>query len=101
MSNNFAFSLQDLYIMGGRSFLVTGIPPIGCIPKQVGLSNPTGCRHSTNQMAAKYNEKLEPLLMRLKEDLPGANFVYAEIFFLTLSIINNPSPYGNYKPLFS
>lgn len=89
--------LQDLYDLGGRRFLVCGIGPLGCIPNQVGnfALNQSECFDPPNEMAAKYNEKLKPLLTQLKGDLPGANFVYGEIYFFTLNILNNPSQYGS------
>ncbi|KAJ4826611.1 hypothetical protein Tsubulata_038513 [Turnera subulata] len=73
--------VKELYKLGGRSMVIAGIPPIGCIPIQrtFNLKSPhdPSCLEDQNADSQCYNEKLERLLHKLKESLPNSRIAYA------------------------
>lgn len=80
-------------------FAVAGLPPIGCIPLQITLhhSFDRTCVEEENADSVAYNVKLQKLLLKLQQTLPGSKFVYMNSYDALSEILNNPSKYG--KPL--
>lgn len=93
-------SLQEIYDLGARLFFIAGIPPIGCIPQQIGNSNESRgeCIGSSNLLAQGFNYRLEDLLLESNAMLPGSSFIFWDNYKLTTKIINNYSAYGNSPP---
>ncbi|XP_020102051.1 GDSL esterase/lipase At2g31550-like [Ananas comosus] len=89
-------ALKELYKLGGRLFAVAGLPPIGCIPLQITLhhSFDRTCVEEENADSVAYNVKLQKLLLKLQQTLPGSKFVYMNSYDALSEILNNPSKYG-------
>ncbi|KAK8950700.1 GDSL esterase/lipase [Platanthera zijinensis] len=88
--------LTRLYYLDARKVVMGSIVPIGCIPYQTSLApvDETGCVSLPNQLAMKYNRRLRDLLSELNQLLPGANFLYANLYDLYMEIIENHQSYG-------
>lgn len=88
---------QELYGQGARRIGVLSMPPIGCVPSQrtVGGGIERGCSEICNQAARLFNSKLSSQIDSLNKKLPDARLVYLDIYNKLLSLIQNPSKYGN------
>lgn len=89
--------LTRLYNLDARKILVANVGPIGCIPYQratVLLHGADDCVSLPNQMALSFNSQLKDLIMELNADLPGATFVYANVYDIVADIIANYDSYG-------
>ncbi|KAK3022281.1 hypothetical protein RJ639_045388 [Escallonia herrerae] len=88
-------NLQDLYNLGCRTIVVSGLHPIGCLPIQMTtksiLRNCVGSQNSDSQL---YNDKLVNVLPRLQASLPGSRILYADVYKPLMDMINNPGKYG-------
>lgn len=83
--------------MGARKFAVLGTLPLGCLP---GARNIVGnlrktCSVFANQESAMFNKKLSANLNNLGRKLPGAKFVYVDMYNSLFNLINNPRASGN------
>ncbi|KAJ4971017.1 hypothetical protein NE237_004116 [Protea cynaroides] len=88
-------SLQDIYNLGARKFLVFNIAPIGCTPALLSVENITsGCVEDANQLVSLYNEGLTEMLQDLGTSLQGSTFVQAEFYASSYDVIQNLYKYG-------
>ncbi|XP_043693826.1 GDSL esterase/lipase 7-like isoform X1 [Telopea speciosissima] len=88
-------SLQDIYNLGARKFLVFNIGPIGCTPALVYSQNITsGCAENLNQLVSLYNEGLPNMLQELTASLNGSTFVLGEFYQASYDLNQNPYKYG-------
>eukprot|EP00249_Psilotum_nudum_P005586 c19037_g1_i1 orf=1-579(-) len=65
--------LTDIYELGARKLVVTGIGPIGCVPSQLaqrGLRSGGRCLTRINLIAINYNTALKAMLTELNQELP-------------------------------
>ncbi|CAF2045879.1 unnamed protein product [Brassica napus] len=88
--------LKSLYDTGARKFAVLGTLPLGCLP---GARDAAGnflkvCAYPANQWADTFNKKLAAKLNNLGTTLPGAKFVYVDMYNSLLDLINNPQASG-------
>ncbi|KAL9857462.1 GDSL esterase/lipase [Arabidopsis thaliana] len=88
--------LKSLYAMGARKFAVLGTLPLGCLPgaRHTGGNFGNICLVPINQVAAIFNQKLSAKLNNLHTILPGAKFVYVDMYNPLLNLINNPRASG-------
>ncbi|CAK9166410.1 unnamed protein product [Ilex paraguariensis] len=88
--------LTRLYKLDARKFVVGNVGPIGCIPyqKTINQLNEDQCVALPNKLALQYNGRLKDLLTALNENLPGATFIYANVYDLVLEVIKNYAKYG-------
>ncbi|QHO40775.1 GDSL esterase/lipase [Arachis hypogaea] len=96
MINHFRIQLTRLYEMDARKFVVSNVGPIGCIPYQRAINqlNEDECSDLANKLAVQYNGRLKDLLAELNDNLPGANFVLANVYDLVMELITNYAKYG-------
>ena len=90
--------LQELYGQGARRIGVLSVPAIGCVPAQrtLGGGIERECSEIINQGARLFNSKLSSQIDSLNTKLPNARLVYVDIYNTLLSLIQNPSKYGNH-----
>ncbi|XP_074310394.1 GDSL esterase/lipase At2g30310-like [Silene latifolia] len=90
--------IEELYELGCRTMIVTGLPPIGCLPIQMTtrFKKPSErmCLDEQNSVAMSYNEKLLELIPHAQASLPGARILYADIYTPFMDLINNSHDYG-------
>ncbi|XP_071723169.1 GDSL esterase/lipase EXL3-like [Rutidosis leptorrhynchoides] len=97
LTTSYAYTfLQELYGLGARKIGVLGAPPIGCVPSQRTLygSIERGCSDKENKFAVLFNSKLYSVIDRLNRHFSGSKFVYIDIYYSLLAIIQNPAHYG-------
>ncbi|KAM5568713.1 GDSL esterase/lipase [Rosa sericea] len=88
--------ITRLYNLGARKMVVVNVGPIGCIPyqREVNQADPESCAEFSNQLARSFNANLRTLVTELNKNLPGANFVYADVYSIVEDIIENYISYG-------
>ncbi|XP_051131217.1 GDSL esterase/lipase At2g31550-like [Andrographis paniculata] len=88
--------IKEVYRLGCRKIVVSGLPPIGCIPIQITAKSPIfrHCIHRQNADSVTYNKKLEKLLPRIEADLPGSKILYVDTYNSLTDMISNPKQYG-------
>lgn len=92
-------NLQELYHLGCRKMMISGLPPIGCLPIQMTAKSPIlrSCSRTENADAQSYNNKLQKLLQRIEAQLPGSKILYVDSYNPLMDMINNPQKYGNFS----
>ncbi|GFP97841.1 GDSL esterase/lipase at1g06990 [Phtheirospermum japonicum] len=87
--------VKELYYLGCRKMVVTGLPPIGCLPIQLTSKSPIlrTCIHKENADARSYNAKLERLLPRIEAELTGSKILYVDAYNPLMDMIVNPQNY--------
>ncbi|XP_059309748.1 GDSL esterase/lipase At1g58430-like [Lycium ferocissimum] len=90
------YFVKELYELGCREIIVTGLPPIGCLPIQMTLKSPlhSTCIDKENSDSQSYNKKLEELLPHIQAQLRGSKIFYADIYTPLSDLITNPHEYG-------
>ncbi|XP_073272703.1 GDSL esterase/lipase At2g31550-like [Primulina huaijiensis] len=88
--------VKELYHLGCRKMVVSGLPPVGCLPIQMTAKSPLlrSCIDIENKDAKSYNGKLKKLLPRIEVQLRGSKILYADIYSPIIHMINNPHKYG-------
>lgn len=88
---------KKLYGLGARKISAGGLPPMGCMPleRTTNMGSGSECVESFNIVAASFNDKLNGLVMKLNKQLPHANFVFSNPYFVLKKIVTKPSLYGN------
>ncbi|KAG6491842.1 hypothetical protein ZIOFF_046780 [Zingiber officinale] len=92
----FRSQLIRLYTLDARKIVVANVGPIGCIPYQKTLNGvkENECVGLPNELAVQYNGQLRDLLAELNDNLPGGQFVLANVYDLVLEVLTNPGKYG-------
>ncbi|KAL8469959.1 hypothetical protein ACS0TY_032720 [Phlomoides rotata] len=86
--------LKSIYGVGGRKFLIIGLSPIGCAPKQRHQIAANACNEEVNYWSKKYNEGLTQMLPELQSELKDFHYSYFDIYTLFLEFVQNPTTYG-------
>ncbi|CAI0439321.1 unnamed protein product [Linum tenue] len=77
-----------------KRMLITGLPPIGCLPIQKATRNSQSCVKQQNKDALSYNKKLKKLLPILQSELPRSRLIFGDIYKPFLEMIRFPKKYG-------
>ncbi|KAL0391646.1 UNVERIFIED_CONTAM: GDSL esterase/lipase [Sesamum radiatum] len=94
---DYSRQLTELYNLGARKLIVTGVGQIGCIPYQLARYNGSGsrCNEEINSAIVLFNTALKRLVDRFnKGQLPGAKFVYLDSFQSSQDLVRNARTYG-------
>ncbi|KAI3444459.1 hypothetical protein Pfo_001124 [Paulownia fortunei] len=96
-----ASTIKEIYALGGRTFLVLNLAPIGCYPAfLVELPHNSsdidlfGCMISYNNAVVDYNSMLKEALRQTRTDIPDANIIYADIHSVMLELFQHPTSHG-------
>ncbi|KAF2315239.1 hypothetical protein GH714_038549 [Hevea brasiliensis] len=94
-------TLKELYALGGRTFLVLNLAPVGCYPSLlVGLPHNSsdidkfGCLIPYNSAVVDYNNMLQQALNESRKELPNASLVYVDIHAVLLKLFQHPTSHG-------
>ncbi|XP_077252179.1 GDSL-like Lipase/Acylhydrolase superfamily protein [Tasmannia lanceolata] len=93
LMNCLAKDIEDMQRLGGRRFVVVGVPPMGCLPLIKTLNDATDCADNLNQVSITFNSKLKAKLITLKK-LLGVKICYADCFGPLLDAMKQPMKYG-------
>nr|XP_009770267.1 PREDICTED: GDSL esterase/lipase At1g33811 isoform X2 [Nicotiana sylvestris] len=88
--------LSELYNLGARKVVVTGVGQIGCIPYELARydGNDSRCNEEINNAILLFNSGLKKLVVRFNKVLPGAKFVFLDSFESTKDLVVNAKTYG-------
>lgn len=96
-----AGSIKELHALGGRTFLVLNLAPIGCYPSfLVELPHNSsdideyGCLISYNNAVVDYNNMLKEALRQTRQELPDASVIYVDTHAVLLELFRHPSSHG-------
>lgn len=89
---------KDLYQLGARKIVLTGLPPMGCLPLERTTNffggNGDQCIKYYNIVALNFNGKLNRLVQKLNGELSGIRVVFSNPYNILLQIIQKPSAFG-------
>lgn len=95
---DYSRQLTDLYRLGARKVIVTGIGRIGCIPYELARFNGTQqsrCNEDKNYVINLFNSGLRQLVDTFNSgQLQGAKFVYFDTFKASKDLTVNRRSYG-------
>ncbi|CAD6271878.1 unnamed protein product [Miscanthus lutarioriparius] len=88
--------IQSLYNLGARNFMVSGLPPVGCLPvtRSLNLASGGGCVANQNAAAERYNAALQQMLTKLEAASPGATLAYVDVYTPLMDMVTQPQKYG-------
>ncbi|KDP28531.1 hypothetical protein JCGZ_14302 [Jatropha curcas] len=94
-------TIKELYALGGRTFLVLNLAPVGCYPALLaGLPKNTsdidrfGCLISYNNAVVDYNNMLKQALSEARVALRNASLINVDINALMLQLFQRPTSHG-------
>ena len=88
--NNITNSIEALYNVGARNFLIPNLPSLGITP----LATFTGTSEMLNQLTDEHNQKLELAIAQLEQFLSEATITLLDVNSILDEIIDNPSQFG-------
>ncbi|XP_016439663.2 GDSL esterase/lipase At4g01130-like [Nicotiana tabacum] len=96
-----ASTIKEIHALGGRTFWVLNLAPIGCYPAfLVELPHNTsdidqfGCLISYNNAVVDYNNMLKAALAKTRKEIGDANVVYVDTHAVLLDLFQHPTSYG-------
>ncbi|XP_022897366.1 GDSL esterase/lipase At4g01130-like [Olea europaea var. sylvestris] len=94
-------TIKELYSLGGRTFLVLNLAPVGCYPRFLAEQSQggsdvdaSGCKVSYNNAVNEYNNMLKYALQQTRKDLSGANVIYVNTNAALLDLYQIPKSHG-------
>ncbi len=82
--------ITDLYLDGGRHFLVPNLPPLGKIPSKVGGPD----ENNLNTLSLSFNQDLSMKLDNLVQTLAGIQIFTVDFHSKFLEILADPGTFG-------
>ncbi|XP_010427723.1 PREDICTED: GDSL esterase/lipase At4g01130-like [Camelina sativa] len=96
-----AGTIKEIYGIGGRTFLVLNLAPVGCYPAiltgythTVSDLDKFGCLISVNNAVKYYNELLNKTLSETRAELKNATVIYLDTHKILLDLFQHPKSYG-------
>ncbi|KAJ7962514.1 GDSL esterase/lipase [Quillaja saponaria] len=96
-----AGTIKELYGLGGRTFMVLNLAPVGCYPAfLVELPHSSsdldefGCMTSYNNAVVDYNNLLKQTLSQTSKDLSDASVIYVDAHSILLDLFQHPTSHG-------
>ncbi|KAF8050293.1 hypothetical protein N665_2004s0010 [Sinapis alba] len=96
-----AGTIKEIYGIGGRTFLVLNLAPVGCYPAILTGYNHTisdldkfGCLIPVNNAVKYYNTLLEKALSKTRTELKNATIIYLDTHKILLHLFQHPKSYG-------
>ncbi|KAJ6816415.1 GDSL esterase/lipase-like [Iris pallida] len=86
--------LTSLYNLGARRFAISGVGSMACIPSILAQSTTSRCNPEVDNLVIPFNSKVRAMVDSLNTNLPGARFIYIDIYHMILDILKNPKSYG-------
>ncbi|KAJ0989299.1 hypothetical protein J5N97_007655 [Dioscorea zingiberensis] len=97
-----AWTIKEIYNeLGGRTFMVFNLAPIGCfpaflteLPHNTSDLDMYGCMISYNNAVLDYNKMLKGTLSQTRDLLPDATLVYVDTHSVKLELFQHPKDHG-------
>jgi phospholipase/lecithinase/hemolysin len=79
--------------------MVSGLPPVGCLPitRSLNLGSGGGCVADQNAAAERYNAALQQMLTMLEAASPGATLAYVDVYTPLMDMVTQPQKYGEWQ----
>lgn len=97
-----AATIKELYNLGGRTFMVLNLAPVGCYPSfLVELPHNSsdldefGCMVSYNNAVVDYNKMLKESLKQTRESISDASVIYVDTYTVLLELFRYPTSHGS------
>ncbi|KAK7263202.1 hypothetical protein RJT34_30789 [Clitoria ternatea] len=94
-------TIKELYNLGGRTFMVLNLAPVGCYPAfLVELPHDNSdldefrCLVSYNNAVVGYNNILKEALRQTRESLSNASVIYVDTHTVLLELFQHPTSHG-------
>ncbi|KAM3282457.1 GDSL esterase/lipase [Capsicum chacoense] len=94
-------TIKEIYALGGRTFWVLNLAPIGCypaflaeLPHNTSDIDQFGCMISYNNAVVDYNNMLKAALAQTRKKLADANVVYVDTHAVLLELFQHPTSHG-------
>ncbi|KAL5720870.1 hypothetical protein ACHQM5_013500 [Ranunculus cassubicifolius] len=99
--NQIAWTIRDMHNIGGRTFFVQNLAPIGCYPAFLTELPHTpsdldehGCMVSYNNEVVNYNNMLKDVLTQTRKNISDASIIYVDTHSIILELFRNPKDHG-------
>ncbi|PKI76608.1 hypothetical protein CRG98_002917 [Punica granatum] len=96
-----AGAIKEIYGLGGRTFLVLNLAPVGCypaflveLPHNSSDIDEYGCMVSYNNAVVDYNKMLRETLAQTRTSVPDASLIYVDIHSVLLELFQHPTSHG-------
>ncbi|KAI9109935.1 hypothetical protein K1719_018976 [Acacia pycnantha] len=96
-----AATIKELYELGGRTFLVQNLAPVGCypaflvqLPHESSDIDEFGCLISYNNAVLDYNSMLKQTLNQTRATLSDASIIYVDTHSVLLHLFQHPKSHG-------
>ncbi|KAJ8573105.1 hypothetical protein K7X08_009616 [Anisodus acutangulus] len=96
-----ANTIKEIYALGGRTFWVLNLAPIGCypaflveLPHESSDIDQFGCMISYNNAVVDYNNMLKAALAQTRKELIDANVLYVDTHAVLLDLFQHPTSHG-------
>ncbi|OMO64375.1 Lipase, GDSL [Corchorus capsularis] len=96
-----AYTVKELYALGGRTFLVLNLAPVGCYPALLAQTphnslylDKFGCLIFANKAVVIYNNMLKKALTQTRRDLADASVIYVDTHAVLLELFQHPTSHG-------
>ncbi|KAL5704054.1 hypothetical protein ACHQM5_022528 [Ranunculus cassubicifolius] len=87
--------ITNLYNLGARKFVLSGVGQMGCIPSILAQSPDGKCSEQVNQLVTPFNTNIKAMMNDLSTNLPGSKFIFIDIYrMFEQDIMRNPAQYG-------
>lgn len=93
--------MQSIYEQGGKNFWVHNTGPLGCLPRSLATYkkhendyDDYGCIISFNEGSKIFNNKLQLLCEKLRDEIKNITIVYVDVYSIKYDLIANSSTYG-------
>ncbi|WOH16350.1 hypothetical protein DCAR_0935901 [Daucus carota subsp. sativus] len=87
--------LMQIYDLGGRRVVVTGVGPLGCVPAELGQRRNNGkCSAELERAAGLYEPRFQQMLKELNSEVGADIFVAANTNLMNSDFISNPQAFG-------
>ncbi|XP_051145269.1 GDSL esterase/lipase At4g01130-like [Andrographis paniculata] len=101
LTSEIANAVKELYSIGGRTFFVQNLNPMGCYAASLALINhdpsdvdKAGCMVSLNNAVQEFNSALKDTLEQTRQELKDANIIYVDTHSVLLELYQNPTSHG-------
>ncbi|XP_051135444.1 GDSL esterase/lipase At4g01130-like [Andrographis paniculata] len=101
ISSGITKAIKKLYRLGGRTFFVQNLNPMGCyaavlvlVPHDPSDVDATGCLATLNQAIEDFNSLLKDALSKTRRELQDANIIYVDTHSIISQLFRRPKSYG-------
>ncbi|KAK4253523.1 hypothetical protein QN277_010184 [Acacia crassicarpa] len=97
-------NVARIHALGVKKIAVSGLQPVGCLPKTTALSSFSQCNSTFNDFATRHNNLLRRGLVKLKQqetNNDNSSIVILDLYDSFMSVLNHPSSYkikNHFKP---